>query len=131
MWGSNSDDLKEATRQLDGIANTVLERKKRGRSKTWEDWEKAERAPLTRKEEKKLERRKKREAEENMYKDMTDKPHPFNSYFVIPESEIPIEKFIGKNGYILDPVRIKFKCHIWHEPKHSVSSIIVIKQFIN
>ncbi|CAB5188348.1 unnamed protein product [Rhizophagus irregularis] len=98
--------------------------KKRGRNKTWDDWEKAERAPLTKKEEKKLERRKKREEEENKYKEMTNDPHPFYGFFVIPDSDIPIEQFIGKNGYMLDPVRIKFKCHIWHEPKHSYIKVV-------
>jgi hypothetical protein len=125
MYGIR-EDLEEAIRQLDSFTNTVLERKKRGRSKAWEDWEKAERAPLTKKEEKKLERRKKREAEENKYKEMTNEPHPFNSYFVIPNTEIPIDQFIGKNGFMLNPIRIKFKCHIWHEPKDSVSIIIEI-----
>ncbi|CAB4481165.1 unnamed protein product [Rhizophagus irregularis] len=126
MWGGdeNFDNLKEAARQFEDIANTVLERKKRGRNKTWDDWEKAERAPLTKKEEKKLERRKKREEEENKYKEMTNDPHPFYGFFVIPDSDIPIEQFIGKNGYMLDPVRIKFKCHIWHEPKHSYIKVV-------
>ncbi|CAG8517486.1 20707_t:CDS:10 [Rhizophagus irregularis] len=63
MWGGdeNFDNLKEAARQFEDIANTV---------------------------------------------------------------DIPIEQFIGKNGYMLDPVRIKFKCHIWHEPKHSYIKVV-------
>ncbi|GBB88248.1 hypothetical protein RclHR1_01480013 [Rhizophagus clarus] len=123
MWG-DFENLKEAVKQWNDIANTVLERKKRGRSKAWEDWEKAERAPLTKKEAKKLERRKKREEEENKYKEITDEPHPFNSYFIVPDTEIPIDQFIGVNGATLDPVRFKFKCNIWHEPKHSYIKIV-------
>ena len=116
MWGK-PEDLEEALRQWDSLASNALERKKRGRSKAFENWEKAEKAPLNKKQEEKMKRRKKREEEENKYKEITEEPHPFNSYFIIPNTQYSIERFIGRNGSILDQVRIKYKCHIWHEPK--------------
>jgi hypothetical protein len=85
-------------------------------------WAKPEKAPINKKQEKKLKRRKEREQEENKYKQRPKSQYfPFNGYFIYPNTNIPIEEFIGGEEVYLNPVRIETKCHMWREKSSNVS----------
>jgi hypothetical protein len=122
LWGANNN-LDEACKQWDSLANEILLRKrKKGKS-----WAKPEKAPLNKKQEAKLERRKKREQEAVLYTKLPRSPYfPFNGYFVFPDNNVPIARFLGKDDKVLDPLRIEKKCHIWYEPTLGHVSIFQI-----
>ncbi|RIA96991.1 hypothetical protein C1645_814644, partial [Glomus cerebriforme] len=120
MWGK-SEDLEEAVKQWDALVDDLLVRKKR---KKRDGWEKPEKAPLNKKQEAKMKRRKEREAEQNKYKIIPEGNFPYNGHFIIPDTTIDIERFIGVGGVTLDSIRTNNKCYIWHEPKHSLMKIV-------
>ncbi|GBB93068.1 hypothetical protein RclHR1_02100017 [Rhizophagus clarus] len=75
---------------------------------------------LKRKEERELELkfREEQEHDESIYLSRPDysQRFPFNECFVFPTTDIHISRFLGMKDEILNPIRIKYKCHIWHDP---------------
>jgi hypothetical protein len=55
---------------------------------------------------------------------------PFNEYFIFPTTDIPISHFLGPNDEILNSVRVKYRCHIWHDSTLPGSNVSIINSLI-
>ena len=90
-------------------------------------WAKPNKAPPTNKKAiLKLERRKARKDEEEIYKKIpkSGQYFPFQGCFVFPaDTDIYIVQFFGKNEVNLNSLRIETKCHIWHDQSTSNSNV--------
>jgi hypothetical protein len=126
MWGGTRENLDQALKQWNSLAENVLAKELQERSKRKvKGWAKPAKA-LTEKQQRKLERREAREREERDFRGFPPEQKPFNGHFVLPNSEIPISRIIGEKEEVLHPVRAETKCYMWYEPGSNVS-IVEIK----
>ncbi|RIA83606.1 hypothetical protein C1645_785960 [Glomus cerebriforme] len=139
IWGS-PEEVNEAIRKWENHANYLLNlmnaREKGGnferipvkKNRIQElDLEKPEKAPVNKLQEFKM-KHIEQEDDESIYlkPPRVSQKFPFNGYFIFPTSDIEISRFIGAKDEVLNPVRIKYKCHIWYEPTLPGSNIMKI-----
>src|ERR1051325_188972 len=116
MWGGTRENLDQALKQWNTLAENVLAKDLQERSKRKvKGWAKPEKA-LTEKQQKKKERRDAREREERNYTGFQPNQKLFNGHFVFPNVDIPITRIIGDKEEVLHPVRAETKCYMWYEP---------------
>src|SRR5438874_347188 len=101
--------MPEFKRQEQRLKN----RKKKG-------WAKPDKS-LSKREQEKLERRKKRENLHKEYKKYPTEKKDFYGIFVLPNKQVPIESIVGENEIYLDPIRGQTECFMWYEKVENVS----------
>ena len=122
MRGGTRENLNQALKQWNILAENVIEKNLQEHKKGKVKWVKPAKA-LTERQQRKVDRRNAREHEAREYRGFPSELKSYNGHFIFPNSDIPISRIIGEKEEILHSVRSETKCYMWYEPSSNVSIV--------